>query len=227
MKRARRLIVVLLAAASAGAAAQHSSAARQGAAAQPSPSGRQGAAAQQSMAAEHSAAAQPGRIHFAFGGLQHRAAETSEVALDGPTLQLGIRMLSESESDAEARAVLARLKGVYVESFRFDREGEYSARDLEDIRRQLQAPGWTRILSVQSRREREAVDVYVMSTAKGVAGMAIIAAYPKELRVVNLVGPIDPAALSRLGGHFGIPRVETGEKNETAGGDGTKPGSQR
>ncbi|MGH9395196.1 MAG: DUF4252 domain-containing protein [Terriglobales bacterium] len=159
-------------------------------------------------AQQHAPAAQTGSIQLTFGGLAHRAAEVSDVTLDGPMLQLGIRMLSAQESDAQARRVLQQLTGVHVKSLRFDRRGEYSAQDLDQIRRQLQAPGWNHIMSVQSRGDSRNVDVYVMATAQGPAGMVIIAAYPRELRVVNLVGPIDPAALSQLGGHFGIPRVE-------------------
>ncbi|MGH9474932.1 MAG: DUF4252 domain-containing protein [Terriglobales bacterium] len=159
------------------------------------------------LAAQPPAAVQPGRIQLTFGGLARRAAEVSDVTLDGPMLQLGIRMLYRQESDGQARRVLSQLKGVYVKSFRFDSQDGYSSHDLQSIRRQLQAPGWAQIMSVHSRRACRNVDVYIMTTAHGVAGMVIIAGYPKELRVVNLVGPIDPAALSQLGGHFGIPRV--------------------
>lgn len=177
------------------------------------------------LTAQGGGALQPGRIRLAFGGLAQRAAEVSEVTLDGPMLQLGIRMLSAEEPDARARQVLEQLQGVYVKSFRFRRAGGYSARDLEAVRRQLQAPGWAHIIGVHSHRDGRDVDVYVKSAAGRTVGMAIIAAYPRELRVVNLVGPIDPAALSRLGGHFGIPRV--GTHSRAGSGGGNKGGSQR
>lgn len=156
------------------------------------------------------AAQQPGRIQLSFNGLAQRAAEVSDVTLDGPMLQVGIRMLSTKEGDGggdQARHALQQLKGVYVKSFRFDHRDAYSPRDLASIHHQLDAPGWSRILSVHRRHDYCTVDVYLMTAGKGVAGMVIIAAYPRELRVVNLVGPLDPAALSQLGGHFGIPRV--------------------
>ncbi|MGH2470214.1 MAG: DUF4252 domain-containing protein [Chloroflexota bacterium] len=154
------------------------------------------------------AAQQPGRIQLTFNGLAQRAAEVSNVTLDGPMLQVGIRMLSAKESDAQARQVLSRLKGVYVKSFRFDRRDAYSGHDLEPIHRQLHEPGWHHIMSVHSHRDGRSVNIYLMAGAQGVEGMVIIAAYPRALRVVNLVGPIDPAALSQLGGHFGIPRMK-------------------
>ncbi|HXR98282.1 MAG TPA: DUF4252 domain-containing protein [Terriglobales bacterium] len=160
------------------------------------------------LAGQQGVETSPGRIQLAFDGLNRRAAGVNEISLDGPMLQLGIRMLSTSESDAQARAMLSRLKGVYIKSFRFDGEGKYSDSDLANVRRQLHGPGWAHIMSVHSRPDRQDVDVYVMSDGKGVAGMAIIVACPTELRVVNLVGPVDPAELSRLGGHFGIPQVD-------------------
>ncbi|HEY7855345.1 MAG TPA: DUF4252 domain-containing protein [Terriglobales bacterium] len=167
------------------------------------------------LAGQQGVAASPGRIQLTFDGLNRRAAGVNEITLDGAMLQLGIRMLSTSESDAQARAVLSRLKGVYIKSFRFEGEGRYSDSDLASVRRQLDGPGWAHIMSVHSRPDRQDVDVFVMSDGKGVEGMAIIVACPTELRVVNLVGPVDPAELSRLGGHFGIPQVEaeTGRKD--------------
>ncbi len=156
---------------------------------------------------------QPGRIRLTFGGLARRAAEVSHVTLDGAMLKLGIRMLSAKEQDARAHRVLSRLRGVYMKNFRFSVKGQYSSRDLAGIRRQLQAPGWAHIMSVHSRLAHRRVDIYVMSNQQGVMGMVIIAQYPMELRVINLVGPINPAAFSRLGGHFGIPRVRLSRKN--------------
>ena len=41
------------------------------------------------------------------------------------------------------------------------------------------------------------------------AGIVIIAAEPKELTVVNIVGPLEVDQLADLGGEFGIPRLKT------------------
>ena len=37
----------------------------------------------------------------------------------------------------------------------------------------------------------------------------IIAADPKELTVVHIDGPLDPSDLDKIGGDFGVPRIET------------------
>jgi len=39
-------------------------------------------------------------------------------------------------------------------------------------------------------------------------GLVILSAEPKELTVVNIVGPINLDQLSDLGGHLGIPPVQ-------------------
>jgi hypothetical protein len=40
------------------------------------------------------------------------------------------------------------------------------------------------------------------------AEMVVIAAEPKELSFIDIVGSIDPEQLSLLGGQFGIPKMD-------------------
>jgi hypothetical protein len=93
---------------------------------------------------------------------------------------------------------------------------------VEAIRNQLQSPAWSRIVSARSKHEGETTEVYLMTAGDGgtVLGMAIINAEPKELTVVNIVGPIDIEKLSSLEGKMGIPRMGDEEKDspkKTAG----------
>jgi hypothetical protein len=46
-----------------------------------------------------------------------------------------------------------------------------------------------------------------------IGGLVILAAEPKELTVVDIVGSISLEDLSALGGHFGIPDVEVGKEH--------------
>jgi hypothetical protein len=141
--------------------------------------------------------------------LAPKAVETVDVTLDGAMLQLASRFLSGKQPDeAKAKKLIAGLKGVYVKSFEFAKEGEYSPEDLEAIRAQLRAPAWSRIVGVRSKRQGENVEVFVKTEANQIAGLVVLSAEPKELTVVQIDGPIDPDQLSELGGHFGIPKVE-------------------
>lgn len=143
--------------------------------------------------------------------LASKAAEVVDVTLDQPMLQLAARFMSDKRSsdEAEARELIKHLKGVYVKSYEFDKEGEYSPADLEAIRVQLHAP-WSRIVDVRSKRDGENAEVYLIGGAenKDISGLAIIAAEPKELTVVNIVGPIDVDKLIELEGRLGVPRLE-------------------
>jgi hypothetical protein len=54
-----------------------------------------------------------------------------------------------------------------------------------------------------------------MTVGDAVQGLAILAAEPKELTVVNIVGPIDIEKISALEGNFGIPKLNLEpKKNE-------------
>ena len=150
--------------------------------------------------------------------LSSKASEVVDVTLDEPMLKLAAKFLAaeKDEDEAEARELIKDLKGVYVKSFEFEKEGEYSQEDVEAIRSQLAGPGWTRVVGVRSKHDGDTAEVYLMtdSNTRNILGMAIIAADPETLTVVNLVGPIDLEKLSALEGKMGIPRMELDKERE-------------
>ncbi|HEY2931707.1 MAG TPA: DUF4252 domain-containing protein [Acidobacteriota bacterium] len=141
--------------------------------------------------------------------LSARAAEVVDVTLDESLLQLAGKFLSSKRSPDEARAkdLINDLKGVYVKRFGFDREGEYTESDLEPIRAQLRAPGWSRIVAVRSTRDIKNIEVFINFDGNVIKGISVVAAEPRELTVVNVIGPIDIDKLSAFEGQFGIPRL--------------------
>lgn len=151
--------------------------------------------------------------------LAAKAVETADVTLDGKLLQLAAKFLSSDKPDeARVKNLIGGLKGIYVRSFEFDKEGQYSPSDVESIRGQLHAPAWARIVGVVDRRSGENAEVYLKSDGDKVAGIVIVAAQPKELTIVNIVGSIDLDQLSDLGGQFGIPNVKLEHKVKPAAG---------
>jgi hypothetical protein len=141
--------------------------------------------------------------------LAAKAVETVNVTVDGALLQLAGKFLSSNDPDQKKiKALIGNLKGIYVRSFKFENEGEYSDIDVESMRSQLRAPDWSRIVNVTSKKGGDNVDVAYKLDKGKIAGLVVIAAEPKELTIVNIVGPIDLDQLSSLGGQFGIPKVE-------------------
>lgn len=140
-------------------------------------------------------------------GLAERAVETVDITLDGDMLKLASKFMNNDHSPdgAAARDMVRNLQGIYVRSYEFDKEGEYDRSILASMRAQL-GPSWKKIVTVMSR-ERDNVEIYVDSRNDKVTGLVILAAEPKELTIVNLVGPIDIDRLSSLEGEFGIPKM--------------------
>jgi hypothetical protein len=155
------------------------------------------------------AAAQlPAQIRITgLDGLASKAKESVDITLDSSMLQMAGGFLSANAKDKDAaktKELLSGLKSISVRSFEFKEEGQYRIEDLDPIRAQLRAPGWSKIVSVTE--EKELTEIYMRTEQGKVAGFAIIAAEPKELTVVAIEGSIDLNDLSKLGG-LGIPSI--------------------
>jgi len=143
-------------------------------------------------------------------GLDRLAKLADEaVNLDIPSGMLAFAgsFLKEDKDQAAAKQLLSNLKGIYIRSFEFDRENIYTADDVENIRKQLSAPGWSKFISSESKRDRELVEIYSWQEGGASAGLAILVAEPTELTIINIVGPIDLSKLPLLQGQFGIPKL--------------------
>ncbi len=157
------------------------------------------------------ALAQDARLQFSqLDRLASKADNVVEVSLDKNLLQVAAKFLSDKNpQEAAVKDLVSKLEGVYVRVFEFDKSGEYSLNDVEPIRSQVNAPGWSKIVGVMSKREGQKVDVHLRMTNGGlIHGLLILATQPRELVVVNIVGPIDLEKLSQLEGQFGIPKLD-------------------
>jgi hypothetical protein len=149
------------------------------------------------------------RLAFDVPGLADRASKVVEVTLDGPLLRVAAKFLSSGDPDERsAREIAEKLQGIYVKSYEFDKEGEYDQAVVERLRAQVS--GWKKIVTVREKF-RETNDIYVDMRGEEVIGLAIINAEPRELTLINIVGPIDLDKLSKIEGQFGIPRMKRGK----------------
>lgn len=141
--------------------------------------------------------------------LEEKASKTVDVSLDQSMLQFADRFLNEKDADqAKARRIIAKLRGVYVHNFEFEKDGSYSADDLAALRLPLKGPEWSRIVNVKSKHNDENVEVYFRKVDGKFQGLVVIATQPTQLTYVHIDGEIDPDELMQLGGQFGIPRVD-------------------
>ena len=160
--------------------------------------------------------AQDARLRFEkLNGLETRARDVVEVNIEGKLLDLARRVLAKSK-DANAQKVsqaIKDLKGIYVRVYNFENENEYNMADIDEIRAQLNAPGWERLANVRSKKNNQKVDVYTMFTGDVMSGVAVVISESKSIALVNVIGPIDIDLLAEMSGKLNIPKIEI-EKDE-------------
>jgi len=136
--------------------------------------------------------------------LANKASDTVDVKLDERLMATTAKFFS-GKDDADIKEVLKGIKGIYVKSFTFEKEGEYSQSEVDSVMSQLRGGAWTKILTVKSKKDGENIEVYLNMVADQITGLAVLSIEPKEFTVVNIVGPIDLEKLTRLEGQFGVP----------------------
>jgi hypothetical protein len=151
-----------------------------------------------------------------FAALADKANESVTVTLDSNLLGMAARFLSsEDPEQAKAKKLVSSLTGIYVRNYSFDSDYAYPKGEIEGVRRQLNAPGWSRIVGVVSKKESSNVEVFILADGEKAQGLAIIASEPREFTIVNIVGNIDLEQLHDLEGNFGVPNLEL-ETNKKA-----------
>lgn len=157
--------------------------------------------------------------------LAQRANEFVDVSLDENLLRIipkKIVTTSDTGEKIDIGKIIAGLKGVYVRSYGFNNEGEYTEANLARVRTQLRSPGWVRFINIIKKKadDNTHVEVYIMTSTGSIDGLAILALEPKRLTLVNIVGNINLEQLSQLEGQFGIP--ELGIDGSASRSDGSK-----
>jgi Domain of unknown function (DUF4252) len=154
--------------------------------------------------------AQEVKLPASLDRLAAKATEVVDVTMDANLLQLASRFLSDKDADdAHIKKIIGGLKGIYVRSFEFEKPGNYQESDIEPVRTQLHTPAWSRIVGVRSVKSGDNSEVYLKTENGKIGGLVILVTEPKQLTIVSIEGTIDPDQLNELGGHFGIPKVDT------------------
>lgn len=136
--------------------------------------------------------------------LAARASDVTEVTLDKNMLGFAAKFLNDKDSDeAGARKLISGLQGIYVREYEFDKDGQYSMDDVAKLRTQFETPEWSPIVR-ERERNGENTEVLVKLVNGEPHGMFVLAAEPRELTIVLILGPIHVEDLSKLGGLGGL-----------------------
>lgn len=130
--------------------------------------------------------------------LADKAKDTVDVTVDSAMLKETAGFLAGKGSDTEkVHEVIQGIRGIYVKSFEFSEPDAYAESDIDIIRKQVSGSGWSRVVGV--RGKRELTEIYFWRENGENGGLAVIAAQPNQLTVVNIVGRVDLASLAALG----------------------------
>lgn len=166
------------------------------------------------VAAPIASHAQAGRIDLpSFDYLAKKAIDTVNISLDPSLLQLAAQFINnDHDPDADAvKGVIGGLQGIYVRRFRFATDHAYPQADVDRVRKQIDAAGWTRLVSIHDSQQSQNVEIRALRQNNRIEGLVILVTNPREFAIVNIVGSIDLAKLSQLQGKFGVPNLPLGK----------------
>jgi hypothetical protein len=153
-------------------------------------------------------AAAPQQFQLNLDSLAAKASDALDLSLNGSTLKFAAKFLdADDPEEAAVKKLIDGLQGIYVRHFEFKHDNEWTPADLDRLRNQLHAPEWQRIIGVKESESSENSEVYIHQEGAKANGVAILTSAPREVTVINIVGPIDLDQLAELGGHFDIPKL--------------------
>ena len=138
------------------------------------------------------------------------AVDVVDVSVDQALLGLAASFMSSGTDDKEIKSLISSLKGIYVKSFTYGKEGAYDPTVLDSVRRQLSGGQWSRLVSAKSASEGSDTAIYLWRNGDKPGGLAVLSASPREVTLVNIVGTIDLEQLRALQGKFGVPDLKMG-----------------
>ena len=128
------------------------------------------------------------------------ANEHTVIDMDGAQIKAALAAIPKEGKEGKAAkgipAQAANIEVLQVRTFEFPNEGAYKPSDVEEIRRQMGGPGWSKIVSV--RETKESVDVFLMLKDGKAGGIAALSAEPKELTVVHIIGKLNVKDLQAM-----------------------------
>jgi hypothetical protein len=122
-------------------------------------------------------------------------------------------MNGKDKDEAATRQLIEGLEGIYVRSYEFDKEGQFSMDEIEQLRKYFETSEWSPIVRERERKTGETTDVMVKLVNGETRGMFIFTVEPKELTIVLILGPIRMEDLGKLKGIGGLGALGDVEKN--------------
>ena len=138
-----------------------------------------------------------------FHALQREATDSVNISLDPWLIRGASALMGDNDPDSVAmKRLLTGIESIQIRSFEFATDFVYPTAAIDVIRQQLTDPGWTRMVQVHNRKDRQDVDIYLKMEQNRAGGFALIASEPRQLTIINIVGSMNMEDLPMLERHF-------------------------
>jgi len=129
----------------------------------------------------------------------------TEVTLGKNMLAFAAKIMNgKNDDDAEVRRLIEGLDGIYVREYEFDKDGQYSKDEVDQLRKYFETSEWSPIVRERERKSGESTDVMIKLLNGESHGLFILETEPKELTIVLILGPIHMDDLGKLKGIGGL-----------------------
>jgi hypothetical protein len=140
--------------------------------------------------------------------LAARASNVTEVTLGKNMLTFASKFMNgKDEDEASVKQLIDGLDGIYVREYEFDKEGQYSPEEIDQLRKYFETSEWSPMVKERDRKNNETTDVMVKLVNGESHGMFILEVEPKELTIVLILGPIKMEDLGKLHGVAGLGAI--------------------
>ena len=137
--------------------------------------------------------------------LASRASDVTEVTLGKSMLAFAAKIMNgKDEDDVATRRLIEGLDGIYVREYEFDKDGQFSSQDVEQLRNYFETSAWSPVVKDRERKTGESTDVMVKLENGESHGIFILSVEPRELTIVLILGPIRMDELGKLKGIGGL-----------------------
>jgi hypothetical protein len=130
--------------------------------------------------------------------LAARASNVDEITLDKKMLTFASNFMSSRDKDDATRQLIEGLDGIYVRDYEFDKAGQFSAQEIEQLRKYFETSEWSPMVRDQDRKTGESSEVMVKLVNGKSNGLFILDVEPKEVSIVLILGPIDMRDLHKV-----------------------------
>ncbi|MGA2889161.1 MAG: DUF4252 domain-containing protein [Terracidiphilus sp.] len=131
--------------------------------------------------------------------LAAHASNVDEVTLGKNMLGLASAfMKGKDKDDAETRKMIEGLDGIYVRDYEFAKQGEFSAEQVEQLRKYYETTEWSPIVRDHDSKTGESADIMIKMVNGKSDGLFILDVEPKEISIVLILGPVNMEQLGQL-----------------------------